>query len=232
MSRKKLDSPSGEWEFNIDVEGIRAETAREEQQNTEEAGKLLAQLDEMSAPETPEDQPAGEPEKAAEPPAEPDAAEAETPAGAEKTVPPVRPPQPQTRAASSAGTPRPSGRPPVIPPAPPASSYAQPPEPPRQPLTRREQRAKDKRDKRLAKVERRRQKNHIRWSTVLAPLLAITNIITLGFWGVNTLETRLTVQEAENAASEAEAKAAELQDELDNNTISLEDFTYLSLIHI
>ena len=226
MSRKKLDSPSGEWEFNIDVEGIRAETAREEQQNTEEAGKLLAQLDEMSAPETSEDQPAGEPEKAAEPPAEPDAAEAETPAGTEKTAPPARPPQPQTRAASSAGTPRPSGRPPVIPPAPPASSYAQPPEPPRQPLTRREQRAKDKRDKRLAKVERRRQKNHIRWSTVLAPLLAITNIITLGFWGVNTLETRLTVQEAENAASEAEAKAAELQDELDNNTISLEDFTY------
>ena len=110
MSRKKLDSPSGEWEFNIDVEGIRAETAREEQQNTEEAGKLLAQLDEMSAPETSEDQPAGELEKAAEPPAEPDAAEAETPAGTEKTAPPARPPQPQTRAASSAGPSRISPR--------------------------------------------------------------------------------------------------------------------------
>ena len=229
MSKKKLDSPTGEWEFNIDVEGIRAETAREEQQNNEEADKLLAQLDEMSASETSEEPAADRPEENGDTPAGAEAAGEEAPAETEET--PLQRPQPQTRAASSAGAPRQgsSGRPPVIPPSrPAAASPYDPPEPPRQsrPLTRREQRAKEKRDKRLAKVERRRQKNHIRWSTILAPLLAITNVITLGALGVNWLETRLTIQEAENTAAEAESRAAALQDQLDNDTISLEDFTY------
>lgn len=221
MSKKKLDSPSGEWEFNIDVEGIRADAAKEEQQNNEAADQLLAQLDEMTGAEDEESVETSSPSSSD--------ASADSPSDepVEEEEPAPQAPQPQTRAASSAIPPQPP-RPPV------SQGYSipdnQPPQRPQRTMTpsqrRKAEKARIKREKRLAKVERNRQKNRIRLSTVLAPILAITNVITIGALGINWLQSRLTIQEAQDTAAQAQSQADELQYELDNNTISLDDFTY------
>ena len=225
MSKKTNDT--GEWAFNIDLDAIRSEAEKQDAETHAEADRLLAQLDELSAPQPGADTktldlPTDGGQAEADPPPDGEAAESAGPEKPEGNAPakpaapvPPRRPAPQTRSASSAGGQ--DIRPPQW--------VNTPPQPPQPPLTRKEQRAKEKRDRRLAKVEKRRQKNHLRLSAVLAPLLAITNVVTLGFWGIGALENRLTVQEAEEARVTAESQAAALQEELDQNTIPLDQFT-------
>lgn len=91
-------------------------------------------------------------------------------------------------------------------------------------------RAQRKREKRLARVERSRQRPKFRLAPVLASLLAITNVVTLGGYGLSYIQTRLTVQEAEKTAQQSQEEAETLRsemDELQKNSISVDTFTNL-----
>ena len=91
-------------------------------------------------------------------------------------------------------------------------------------------RAQRKREKRLARVERSRQRPKFRLAPVLASLLAITNVVTLGGYGLSYIQTRLTVQEAEKTAQQSKDEAASLRSELEEmeqNTIPVDTFTNL-----
>lgn len=95
---------------------------------------------------------------------------------------------------------------------------------------RRMKRAQRKREKRLARVERSRQRPKFRLAPVLASLLAITNVVTLGGYGLSYIQTRLTVQEAEKTAQQSQEEAETLRsemDELQKNSISVDTFTNL-----
>lgn len=95
---------------------------------------------------------------------------------------------------------------------------------------RRMKRAQRKREKRLARVERSRQRPKFRLAPVLASLLAITNVVTLGGYGLSYIQTRLTVQEAEKTAQLSQDEAASLRgemEELEKNSIPVDTFTNL-----
>ena len=251
---------SGEWEFHIDIDSIRAQ----EQQEQDAADSLIAQLDQMakqdepddldpgSMPETPsskEDDPAEAGDQTLVMPAasdkkQPEASSAAEDVTSEQTI--VIPTASQTtrrsnpsaagtrvtstRAASSAGkssagrSTSGSGTKQT------GSSSAAPKSTLTPAQERRMKRAQRKREKRLARVERSRQRPKFRLAPVLASLLAITNVITLGGYGLSYIQTRLTVQEAEKTAQQSKDEAESLRSELDEvekNSIPVDTFTNL-----
>ena len=253
LEQDKKNNSTGEWEFHIDIDSIRA------QSQEDSADSLIAQLDQMAqqdgtpASETEEgslDEPAGETRVL--PAAEQKQNFAADHVTSEQTI--VIPTASQTthrsspsatgrqvtstRAASSAGKAptgrgnsgtrqqpgKPSGNKSPAGSAPASKAALTPAQ------QRRMQRAQRKREKRLARVERSRQRPKFRLAPVLASLLAITNVVTLGGYGLSYIQTRLTVQEAEKTAQQSKDEAASLRSELEEmeqNTIPVDTFTNL-----
>ncbi len=125
-------------------------------------------------------------------------------------------PSPRTVAASSAS----SG-------ASKAKAPAQKANTPRQ--QRKLDKAQRRRQKRLDRVERSRQRPKFRFAPVLASLLAITNVLTLGVLGLNYMQTGITVQNAEETAKQAQKTVDEVNaqmEQLREETLPLDKFQY------
>ena len=206
LEQDKKNNSTGEWEFHIDIDSIRA------QSQEDSADSLIAQLDQMAqqdgtpASEMEEgslDEPAGKTRVL--PAAEQKQTSAADDVTSEQTI--VIPTASQaahrsspsatgrqvtsTRAASSAGKAptgrgnsgtrqqpgKTSGNKSAAGSAPASKAALTPAQ------QRRMQRAQRKREKRLARVERSRQRPKFRLAPVLASLLAITNVVTLGGYG-------------------------------------------------
>ena len=255
-----------DWEFNIDLDSIREETAREEEASRAAADQLLGQLDRMSAgaeqPEDIRDIPAMDESEddgdmkinpAPTPAAPPQPKKTVKPDTTEQTITiPSQPSSAPRRAPSTgrtqvfsepaAGSPRrPSAR---TVPASSASSVSgsktgngknakSAAKQPQKNLTPRQQRkaAKEqrRRQKRLARVERSRQRPKFRFAPVLASLLAITNVLTLGAYGLNYMQTEITVKNAEDTVKQAQKTVDEVNaqmEQLKKETVPLDKFQY------
>lgn len=280
---KQNKNGGSDWEFNIDLDSIREQTAKEEAASRAAADQLLGQLDRMSAgtepPEDIRDIPAGEDGgddedmKIAPAPEQPRPKATAKPDTTEQTVvipsqpirqpaakpsnspskqlskQPARQPSAPRRAPSAgrtqvfsepaAGSRHPSPR------TVPASSASgvsgknsgankkASAQPPKKPLTPRQQKkaAKEerRRQKRLARVERSRQRPKFRFAPVLASLLAITNVLTLGAYGLNYMQTEITVKNAEDTVKAAQKTVEEVNaqmKQLKEETIPLDQFQY------
>ena len=106
-------------------------------------------------------------------------------------------------------------------------------QPPQTPLTPRQQKkaAKEqrRRQKRLARVERSRQRPKFRFAPVLASLLAITNVLTLGAYGLNYMQTEIKVKNAEDTVKQAQKAIDEVNaqmEQLKKETVPLDKFQY------
>lgn len=250
-----------DWEFNIDLDSIREQAAREEAESKNAADQLMSQLDQMSASHgtdesQPEDlrldftEPDTETEKGPQPPKEarPDTAEQTITIPTQPASPPHRSapsktqvfsepasrPQTRTVAASTASSNRgSSGRKNT------QSSSANRPGTGKtgssavSALSPQQQRKQDKaqrrRQKRLDRVEKSRQRPKFRLAPVLASLLAITNVLTLGALGLNYMQTSITVKNAEETAKQAQKTVEDVNaqmDELRKETVPLDQFQY------
>ncbi len=251
MGKDTQNGSAGEWEFNIDLESIRAEAEAEKRKEEEETKSLMAQIDALTADaenaRTPDDLDPMEETRVLKQSISTPKETAEDTTGEQTIVIPAvsasssrreenrseKRPERTTRPASSAGqSARSAPRRPVSPARPSAANSSSggqlpPVAPPA--LSKKAAKAQKKREKRLARVERSRQRPKFRLAPVLASLLAITNVITLGALGLNYIQTRMTVQEAEKTASDAQAQAEAAkaaQEEVEKNSIPLDTFTY------
>lgn len=240
---KEINDPSGEWDFNIDLDSIRAEADAEKKQQEDEKG-LMVELDALTQElnSVPDDlEPSGYEDSEATrilssvPSPSGDPLPEDT---SEQTVVIPAAPRKSTsapRGSSNVGTRRASSGNPPRRPASPARPSAgsgnggQLPPVKIPPADKRTLRAQKKREKRLARVERSRQRPKFRLAPVLASLLAITNVVTLGALGLNYIQTRMTVQEADQSVkgAQAEAQSAQAQlDELSKTSIPFDTFAY------
>ncbi len=258
MEQDKKNTSTGEWEFEIDIDSIRSQAQQEDSADSliaeldRMARREIPDDLDLSAPEEPA--PAFQettrviPAAGAAAPdgdfsgSDEDTAQTEditteqtvvipaasSSARSSRTVPGNAGTHPvaNTRSASSAArvsrtAPQPAGSPPKAPASKASLTPAQ---------QRRMKHAQQKREKRLARVERSRQRPKFRLAPVLASLLAITNVVTLGGYGLSYIQTRLTVQEAEKTAQQSQEEAKALRgemDELQKNSISVDTFTNL-----
>ncbi len=212
-----------DWDFEIDLDSIRQDAAAEQAARRDEADELLRQLD-LSASEEPDTE---TDEHTVVVPAQSAGTTEATQVFSEPASHSYRP-APRTVAASSAssvsgqqksggsGSKSPSGKKPAPKPLTPAQK-------------RKAAKQERRRQKRLARVERSRQRPKFRFAPVLASLLAITNVLTLGALGLNYMQTEITVQNAENSVKQAQQTVDEVNaqmEQLKEETLPLDKFQY------